>query len=665
MKKIWILRYGILPALLAGLLACEVSATAEASRPDGPYFGVFRELPISDITPEGWLRQFLERQRDGLGLHHEASGFPFDTCLWAGKIPNASWTAYEQSAYLLDGVYRCGLLLHDEPLTALGRDNIAYVLAHPQPDGKIGPGPDSFTRVQKGVNGAPQWPVVVFTRMLIASYSATGDRAILDALTKHYLALPEDFGQNARDVNMVEGICWLYGQTGDPRLLAIAERTWRNASQGPKNQWNLVSLIKELQMAGHGVTVSEETKQPAVLYLYTGKKEYLDAALGGFRSLERDHELVDGVITSDERLHGKTAEGLHETCDISDYTWSIGYLLEGSGDATWADKIERGVFNAGFGAIDKDFKAHQYFSSPNQVVATQVSSGATQFGPRHADRQSYRPGFAVECCSGNVHRFLPNYTSRMWLDDGKGGIAAALYGPSTLRAHAGAAGVPVTIRETTDYPFDGVVKLRVETDTPVKFPLYVRIPGWAQGARVAVNGNPAGKPAPGTFLKLDRTFVSGDTVELDFPMTVRMETPVAGGVSLLRGPLVYSLKIKENRTRLDGITRTAPGYPAWDLTAASPWNYAISPADLEKVAVEARPVGDFPWTPETSPVVLTVPARRLPSWTLTPEGRNPPLPKPPLQVSDETERVQLIPDGATRLRLSVFPSLAENSNPQP
>jgi len=363
---------GLCIGTLASLFVVGFSSPTQAeSLPVGPYYGVFRELPVSDITPKGWLAQFLERQRDGLALHRNASGFPFDSCLWNGKIPKAKWPHYEQTAYFLDGTYRCGVLLRNKPLIEQARQSIRYVLDHPAADGILGPGPGDYVNVVEddGVAGPKtvgiQWPFAVFVRTMIADYGVTQNKEILEALTKHYLALSPKFGPGPRDVDAVEGMCWLYGQTGDKRILAVAERTWNNATRSPRSQWNLASLTKETRMRGHGVSVSEETKQPALLYLYTGKKEYLDAVLGGFRSLQRDHELVDGVITSDAGLSGKSPDHQHETCVVSDYTWSLGYVLMASGDARWADTIERAILNGGLSVVDKEFKTLQYYGSPN------------------------------------------------------------------------------------------------------------------------------------------------------------------------------------------------------------------------------------------------------------------------------------------------------------
>lgn len=80
-------------------------------------YGELREAQLNRIHPDGWLRQWMERQRDGLGLHHAESGYPFNTCLWADKIPKRkdkggeAWWPYEQTAYLVDGLTRTAILL--------------------------------------------------------------------------------------------------------------------------------------------------------------------------------------------------------------------------------------------------------------------------------------------------------------------------------------------------------------------------------------------------------------------------------------------------------------------------------------------------------------------------------------------------------------------------
>ena len=95
---------------------------------------------------------------------------------------------------------------------------------------------------------------------------------------------------------------------------------------------------------------------------------------------------------------------------------------------------------------------------------------------------------------------------------------------------------------------------------------------------------------------------------------------------------------------------------AWDEVPVSDWNYALAVSGEGDPKAEAKAVGDaFPWTPGAVPVVLTAPARKVPSWTLTPAGESPPLPPADAAQADEVTQVQLIPYGATHPRVSVFP----------
>src|SRR5205085_7400580 len=188
-----------------------------------------------------------------------------------------------------------------------------------------------------------------------------------------------------------------------------------------------------------------------------------------------------------------------------------------TGDGIWGDRIERACFNAGFGAIKKDWKAHQYFSCPNQVLATQNSNHAVLAHGK--GWMSYRPGHTVACCTGNVHRIFPNYTIRMWMSDANGGVAAVLYGPSRVKAEIGPGRHLVEIEQETNYPFGEEIHFTIHTEKPVSFPLSLRIPGWCSTPQIFLNEKALPLPPIGNgFARLNRTFHPGDKITLALPM---------------------------------------------------------------------------------------------------------------------------------------------------
>lgn len=611
---------------------------------DAAYFGVFRETAPQTARPMGWMREMLTRQINGLAKHHAVSGYPFDTCLWAGRIETRKhgeqWWPYEQTGYLLDGLERLGLVMDDAALLSEARANIQYVLANAAEDGSLGP----------AHIGGTNWPHAVFFRALLVEHGATARPEILAAMMRHYKGRPADDGRGYRDCANVEEIVRLYGETGDGEMLALAKRTYANFDK-THTATDLEHLSDDKPCKEHAVTFNETAKQPAILYLATGDRTMLDASLNAYRKVDRDDMLASGLHSAEESLLGNDPSLYHETCNVSDYAWSAGYLLMATGDAGWADRIEKTTFNAGLGSITKDFKAHQYFSSPNQVVARHglVSN-------YNVNRAAYRPGHDTECCSGNVHRFLPNYVLRQWMRTPQGGIVAALYGASVYKARV--RGVPVTIEQTTEYPFSENVTLTVRCLRRVAFPLYVRIPGWSEHAEITVNGRRwQAQCEPASFEKIERTFANGDTLRLTFPMQVRLRMWGTAAASIERGPLVYSLKIDEAATPVFG-EKTTPEFPAWDIVPASPWNYGLQlkESDLaSQVQVVERSFSGFAWNAGNSPVELLVPAKRISAWKL-PEKTIPSLPEKP--VGDGIlETVTLVPYGSTRIRLTVFPLL--------
>jgi len=641
---------------LAGATSCTFAVSSDyvvhAAPEKAAQFNAFKEIPINTITPQGWLREFLVRQYTGLTGNREILSYPFNTCLWAGRIPyNGSgddWWRYEQTAYLTDGMLRLGYLIRDDKLIQTGREGVAYVLDHPMDKGRLGH--PFFTS---------QWPMAVFFRAMQAEYSATHDPKLLEALRQHYLSYSSAELRGGRNVINLEGMLWTYGKTGDRKLLDLANTIY-NQGQGI---WGRGALAAPAKDVDHGVTYNEMAKLPAIFYNYTGNKEYLFASVNAFRKLDRDHMLPDGVPSSNEFLAGKDIHQSHETCDISDYTWSVGYLLMATGDATWADHIEKAIFNAGPGSVSKDFKNLQYFSSVNQVIATGDSNHNKHF--HGSTWMAYRPCHETECCAGNVHRFMPNFAARMWMSDTNGGLVATLYGPSSTTLPINQGRQQLTVTESTGYPFSETITFTFNTPLPVTMPFSFRIPGWCAAPLVTVNQRPYdGKLTAGTFVTMRRTFSNGDTVTLHMPMPVKLIAWENQGVAVERGPLLFAYPVPEKVTvdartydNMRGKKSSDPvNFPALDIRPDGPWNYALaanSAADLKLVNTGSK---SYPLDPGASPVVIKAPARRVKGWALLENRYTPPLPdRDKVECEAATETVTLVPYGSTRLRLGVFP----------
>jgi hypothetical protein len=651
---------------------------AEADSGLVAYSGALRALPPGAVQPEGWLRGYLEKQASQLGSKLPQVSWPFTAAYWAEEQESEDWGPWEQKAYWIDGATRLALVLRDEELLAQVRKPIEYTLSHADTEGYLGP---EFFQDPKG--DFHRWPHTVFFRGLGAISDAQSplravtSRQIVEAMQRHYLSDHASYGTPTRNVTNIENILWCYEKTGDPHLLALAENAWREYAKvaGDPIQGDLSALrvFGATPIHAHGVTYIEIAKQPAILYMYTGKDEYLKFALAAQRRIFDHHMLIDGIPSTSEYYGAVTSLDSHETCDIADHTWSWGYLLLATGDAVWADRVERACFNAGPGAIKNDWKALQYFSCPNQFLATLDSDHNWPVFEEHGGRyMAYQPnpGLRTACCGGNVHRIFPNYVIRMWMKTDHGGLAAVLYGPSRVNATVGPDNQPVEIVQTTNYPFDEQIHFTIHGTRAVSFPLSLRIPGWCDAPRLAVNGaTVAVSRTPKGFVVLHRNFNPGDQITLTLPMKVAVTRWPQDGMGVERGPLVYSLPIKEHWTTKVERKYTTAEFPSWEARPASAWNFglAIDAAKLDsEVEVKRRPVAPDqaldPW--ENPPITIEVPARKIEDWELeanpdnTAQKFTPCLPDlSASKVSETVERVSLVPYGATQLRVTIFPAV--------
>jgi hypothetical protein len=669
------------------LLLDRAVALPAGNKSPSPTHGALRELAPGAVQPEGWLRSYLGKQAE-LCMALPQLSWPFTEPYWVGLEDADAWWPWEQVAYWIDGATRLALVMRDQDLMALVRARIDYTLQHAPPDGFLGPQYLEFSADPRDV-GMQRWPNNVMFRGLAAlgdsaQASTVPGAGVAEALRRHYLSDDAPYGVNGRNITNIEPMLWCYAHTGDARLLAKAESAWQQFLRGAALAEHEVPADREQRLFAdlgpervhadtpiecHGVTYAECMKQPAILYLHTGKQEYLDYAEAAERRIFDHHMLIDGIPSTSEVYRTVTAIDQHETCDIADHTWSWGYLLMATGNSLWADRIERACFNAAPGAILADWRALQYLSSPNQFLATLNSDhGIMRHGGRLMAYQP-NPGQFTACCGGNVHRIFPNFVIRMWMQTPDDGLAAVFYGPSKVAATVGAAREAIEIVQTTRYPFEDQIELKINARRAVEFPLSLRIPGWCATPSLAINGVAleTARNAQG-FVVLHRRFEPQDVITLTLPMKLALTHWPDNGIGIEYGPLVYALPIKAEWRPIVEPAYSSQDFPSLEARPASAWNYglAVDPARLDaeiKVATRA-PSADEQHDPWRNPTTtLTVPARRIAGWELRTNPANPgqqftpPLPATTATTAGAIEPLTLVPYGSTQLRMSVFPWL--------
>lgn len=627
---------------------------------------------LSTIKPNGWLKEFLVTQANGLTGKLQHTGYPYSIAFWKGETREGEippWEVFEQTAYRLDGMYSCGALIDREDLCAYADESFNYALSHIADDGFIG------AKVLRNTSGWHRWPQVVFFRALIAKYEYTHDERIVAALQDFYIKGNYDYSR-LREFLHVEIMLWVYGKTGDKRLLEKAKKTYCDYNANCKDDNSEKVMLSDKKPYVHGVTHDETAKIGAILYMYTGKEKYLRASENAFEKLDKMFMLPDGGHCSNEFVINNDSYQSHETCTITDYTWALYYMLMVTGNVKYADKIEKCIFNAGIGSVKEDFSAVQYFSCPNQVLATQNSNHNVFFCGKQW--MGYNSKHNTDCCVGNANRFMPNFARRLWMKKDNE-VFAALFSPNTYSFTVD--GANVLIEEKTNYPFEDSVLFVVHTKKKAKFALSLRIPAWSDGATVEVNGQKQKINKSGVFYRIEREFSDGDEIVLMLMPQIRTEKSSDGGVYFTRGPLVFALGLAYKGEKVP-----APGgdgmFCNYNLTTDVPWNYCIDESECikdEVLLMRQDLSAQNPWSLEGAPLCLTVPAHRLETWNLLHKTEldvchnlyekahhnetgdftfTPPLPE---NISEndvaEKETITLVPVGAAKLRITVFPSI--------
>jgi hypothetical protein len=619
-------------------------------------------LPLGQIRPGGWLRRQLEIQAAGLSGHLDEFWPDIKDSAWIGGEAEG----WERGPYWLDGVVPLAFLLGSPVLKDKVTRWLDYILEHQHEDGWLGP-------VLGDGDGKPRydpWPQFVVLKAMTQYAEATGDARIVPAMTRALQKIagliaeaPLSSWGKYRTADLILSVHWLYDKTGEPWLLDLAQTVhaqgfdWKANFADFKHSGKVTGLEAGVgySTSTHGPNNAMGIKHPGVWYRQSHDASDRDAVFHILAVLNGYHGQANGMFSCDEHLAGTMPSQGTELCAVVETMFSLEVLVGILGEAALGDRLEKVAFNALPAAFKPDMWAHQYDQQANQVVCKLAEERVyTDNGP-DANLFGLEPHFG--CCTANMHQGWPKFGSQLWMKSQDGGLAALSYAPCTVSTEV--KGTLVRVEVSTDYPFDDLIEITVRAEQPVCFALQLRIPAWAEGARLSV-GDVTETVRPGGFHRLERQWQGTTTVSLSLPMPLRAERRYNGSVALEYGPLVLGLSIGEDWRKLRGDLPHAD----WEVYPTTPWNYAlaIDPEEPEaSVRVTRQEVGDCPFSPEGAPLRATVKGRRVPAWGLKKNAAAPPPPSP-VSSTEPLEALTLIPYGCTNLRVTEFPVLDVRSD---
>ena len=402
----------------------------------------------------------------------------------------------------------------------------------------------------------------------VAHFRATGKRTFLDVAIKNADLVCKTFGPDEGQIHRPSGhpivemaLCKLYKVTGDRKYLDMAkyfvEETGRGTDGHKLSEYSQdhKPILQQDEIVGHAVRAGYLYSGVADVAALTNDTAYFHALTRLWDNLVSKKLYITGGMGSRAQGEGfgpnyelQNHTAYCETCAaIANVYWNHRMFLA-TGDSKYIDVLERALYNGVISGVslsgDKFF-----YDNPLESMG------------QH-ERQRW---FGCACCPGNVTRFIasvPNYAYATQQND----IYVNLYiqGKAEMQL---ADSTTVTLEQTTGYPWNGKIAIRVTPDKEGEFAIRLRIPSWLKSAPVAsdlyaytdapkkytlkVNGSSAQAAKGDGYETIVRTWKAGDVIELDLPMDVRRieanDTVEIdrGMLALERGPIVFCLEGKD------------------------------------------------------------------------------------------------------------------------
>ncbi|BAX80566.1 glycoside hydrolase family 127 protein [Labilibaculum antarcticum] len=405
----------------------------------------------------------------------------------------------------------------------------------------------------------------------------TGKTNFLDIAIKHadnlyetFQPQPEELARFGFNQTQIMGLVELYRTTKDKKYLELAElfinmrgksKVQPDKTAGYKFIGDMVQertpLRDEKTAEGHAVLALYFYAGAADVYAETGEKALIDALDRLWDNVVNKKMYVTGACG--QTHHGVSShvdmvhEGFineymmpnltayNETCaNICNSMFSY-RMLGIHGESKYADIMELVLFNSALSGISIEGKDY-FYANPLRVChhAHDNPDAATEFDERI-------PYVECFCCPPNLVRTIAKVSGWAYSITNNG-VAVNLYGGNKLTTEL-LDGSKLQLSQVTQYPWNGAVKITMEECKKGAFQLMLRIPDWAQGSKILVNGKDAGVDVKtGTYVTIERSWKKGDVVSLDMPMDVKLIEgnplieEVRNQVAVKRGPVVYCVE---------------------------------------------------------------------------------------------------------------------------
>ncbi len=403
-------------------------------------------------------------------------------------------------------------------------------------------------------------------------YRATGKESFLniakgvaDFLYDFYKKASPELARNAICPSHYMGVVEMYRTLGDERYLELANNLINirgTTNDGTDDNQDRIPFREQTTAMGHAVRANYLYAGVADLYAETGEEKLLE----NLESIWEDvvyrkmyitgacGSLYDGVSPDGTSYDPSEVQKIHqaygrpfqlpnatahnETCaNIGNVLWNW-RMLQLTGEGKYADIIELALYNSVLSGIGLEGQSF-FYNNPLNV------SEELPFEQRWGNE---RKGYISlsNCCAPNVTRTLAQVSNYAY-NFNEDGIFVNLYGSNNLDTSLDN-GESLKLSQVTNYPWDGEISISVE-EIPENYSMFLRIPGWSEGAVVTVNGEEVkNEIKSGEYLQLERAWERGDEIALELPMKAKLmeANPLVeeakNQVAIKRGPLVYCVE---------------------------------------------------------------------------------------------------------------------------